>query len=265
MRVLCRPCVIGVLPRPQPPRRSVLRGILNDVPSGLLLAAVVSVTCGGVVLAVWLIRRYVPATREEFNSETVAAMLGVLAALFGLLLAFVIVIEFQNHDDGRSNVNTEADSLAAIVRDNQAVGGREADRVSAAVATYVRAIVEDEWPRLRASGEASPHAAAALDTLYETLQGIEPRTHRARAFYEDSVRQLNSALDARRNRLADAQGGLPAELVALIIVGSVAILSYATLVGSRSFWFHAIGAGLIAVLVSFSLVVLLGLRYPYSG
>ena len=45
----------------------------------------------------------------------------------------------------------------------------------------------------------------------------------------------------------------------------MAILSYATLVGSRSFWFHAIGAGLIAVLISFSLVVLLGLSYPYSG
>jgi hypothetical protein len=46
---------------------------------------------------------------------------------------------------------------------------------------------------------------------------------------------LNIALDARRNRLADAPG-----------------------------W-AAAGAGLIAVLVSFSLVVLLGLSYPYSG
>jgi hypothetical protein len=97
------------------------------------------------------------------------------------------------------------------------------------------------------------------------MQGIEPRGTSASAFYEDSVRQLNDALDARRNRLADAQGGLPEEVAALIIVGSIAILSYATLVGSRSFWFHAIGASLIAVVISFSLVVLLGLSYPFSG
>jgi hypothetical protein len=243
----------------------VVRGILNTVPTGLLVVAVVCLSFGGVVLAVWLIRRYVPATREEFNSEIVAAMLGVLAAFFGLLLAFVVVIQFQNHDDARANVETEADALAAIVRDNQALGGSEADRVRGAVATYVRAVVQDEWPRLRAAGQESPRAAAALDSLYQTLQGIEPRTYRARAFYDDSVRQLNIALDARRNRLADGRGGLPAEVAALIIVGAVAILSYATLVGSRSFWFHAIGAGLIAVLISFSLVVLLGLSYPYSG
>lgn len=243
----------------------MVRGILNTVPTGLLVVAVVCLSFGGVVLAVWLIRRYVPATREEFNSEIVAAMLGVLAAFFGLLLAFVVVIQFQNHDDARANVETEADALAAIVRDNQALGAPEADRVRGAVATYVRAVVQDEWPRLHAAGQESPRAAAALDSLYETLQGIEPRTHRARAFYDDSVRQLNIALDARRNRLADGQAGLPTEVAALIIVGAVAILSYATLVGSRSFWFHAIGAGLIAVLISFSLVVLLGLSYPYSG
>ena len=58
----------------------MVRGILNTVPTGLLVVAVVCLSFAGVVLAVWLIRRYVPATREEFNSEIVAAMLGVLAA-----------------------------------------------------------------------------------------------------------------------------------------------------------------------------------------
>jgi len=50
----------------------VVREILNTVPTGLLVVAVVCLSFGGVVLAVWLIRRYVPATREEFNSEIVA-------------------------------------------------------------------------------------------------------------------------------------------------------------------------------------------------
>jgi hypothetical protein len=243
----------------------MLRGILNTVPTGLLIVAVVSVTCCGVLIAVWLIRRWVPATRDEFNSEIVAAMLGVLATLFGLLLAFVVVIEFQNHDDARANVETEADALASIVRDTQALGSPDADNVRAAVDRYVRAVIEDEWPRMHDGKGESPRAATAINELYETMQGIEPRSASARTFYEDSVRQLNSALDARRDRLADAQGGLPAEVAALIIVGSITILSYATLVGSRNFWFHAIGAGLIAVVISFSLVVLLALSYPFSG
>ena len=223
----------------------MLREILNDVPSGLLVVAVVSVTCGVVVLAVWLIRRYVPATREEFDSEIVAAMLGVLAALFGLLLAFVVVIEFQNHDDARSNVETKADSLAAIVATTRPWPPR-----CRSGARRRRDVRPNDRPR-RVAAAARQRRGASARRRTGTDCTDHPRhragTRRARTFYDDSVRQLNSALDARRNRLADAQGGLPAEVAALIIVGSMAILSYATLVGSRSFWFHAIGAGLIAV------------------
>lgn len=250
---------------PEAIREIMFRGILNTVPTVVLVLAVVGVTCGAVLLAVWLIRRWVPATREEFNSEIVAAMLGVLAALFGLLLAFVVVIEFQNHDDARANVEEEADALAAIVRDTQALDGPDTDAVRAVVLRYVDAVIEDEWPRMQEGQGESPRAAAAIDELYATMQSLEPQSTSALTFYEDAVRQLNNALDARRDRLADAEGGLPGEVAALIIVGSLAILIYATLVGSRSFWFHAIGAGLIAVLISFSLVVLLGLSYPFSG
>jgi hypothetical protein len=41
-------------------------------------------------------RRAVPVTREGFHAEISAPMLGVVAALFGLVLAFVIVIAYQN-------------------------------------------------------------------------------------------------------------------------------------------------------------------------
>ena len=85
------------------------------------------------------------------------------------------------------------------------------------------------------------------------------------AFYDDSVQQLSTALEARRNRLDDAGGGLPWVIGVLLLVGSLVIVGYTVLVGSRSFWFHAIGAGAIALVLGLSLVVLLDLTYPFSG
>ncbi len=52
---------------------------------------------------------------------------------------------------------------------------------------------------------------------------------------------------------------------ALLFVGSFVIIGYAVLVGSRSFWFHTIGAGAIALIIGMSLVVLATLIYPFSG
>ena len=119
----------------------MLRGLINDVPIWLLLILVVGAIVGLVLGLVWLIRRLVPATREGFDAEVSSQMLGVVAALFGLLLAFIVVIAYQNYGDTQSNVSNEADALAAIVRDSAAFPPPDSVRVHTAVGAYVRAVV----------------------------------------------------------------------------------------------------------------------------
>jgi hypothetical protein len=242
----------------------VLRGLINDVPIWLLLILVVGAIVGLIFGLVWLIRRLVPLTREGFDAEVSSQILGVVAALFGLLLAFIVVIAYQNYGDTQSNVSNEADALAAIVRDSNAFSQPDGAHVRAAVGTYVRAVVTDEWPRMH-EGKDSARAAAAVGGMYKAIQGVHPKSSRAVAFYDDTVQQLSSALVARRNRLDEAGGGLPWVIGVLLVVGSIVIMGYTVLVGSRSFWFHAIGAGAVALVLGLSLVVLLDLTYPFSG
>jgi len=242
----------------------VLRGLVNDVPIWLLLlvaiGAIVALTFG----LVWLVRRLVPEVREGFDAEVSSQLLGVVAALFGLLLAFIVVIAYQNYGDSQSNVSSEADALAAIVRDSQAFQPAAGADVRAAVGTYVRAVVDDEWPRMH-DGKESARAGAAVTGMYKAIQEAAPESASAVAFYDDSVQQLSGALEARRNRLDAARGGLPWVIGILLPVGSLVILGYTVRVGSRSFWFHAIGAGAVAIVLGLSLVVLLDLTYPFSG
>ena len=101
------------------------------------------------LLLVWSIRRLVPAIAEGFDAEVSSQMLGVVAALFGLLLAFIIVIAYENYSDAQSNVTGEADALAAIVRDSGAFQPTERDRVRASIGAYVQTVVDEEWPRMR--------------------------------------------------------------------------------------------------------------------
>ena len=127
----------------------MLRGAVDDLPIWLLLLVVVGAIAGLVLLLVWLIRRLVPAVGEGFDAEVASQMLGVVAALFGLLLAFIIVIAYENYSDAQSNVTGEADALAAIVRDSGAFQPAERDRVRASIGAYVRTVADDEWPRMR--------------------------------------------------------------------------------------------------------------------
>ena len=78
----------------------------------LLLIAVVPAIVGLVLLLVWLVRRFVPGVSEGFDAEVASQMLGVVAALFGLLLAFIIVIAYQNYGDTQGRVSDEAERYA---------------------------------------------------------------------------------------------------------------------------------------------------------
>ena len=162
------------------------------------------------------------------------------------------------------NVQSEADDLGAIVRDSYAFGPAGA-RIRTAIGDYVRTVVADEWPLMR-DGKESAAAWEGIDGVFAAMQAYKPVSTSEVAFYDDSVRHLNAVLEARSNRL-DSSGGndLPALIAALILVGAVVILGYATLVGSTSSAFHAIGAGAIAVVVGFALVVLVTLQFPFSG
>jgi hypothetical protein len=238
--------------------------VVNAVPIGVLVVIVVVLVVGLTLLGVLLVRRIVPATKDGFDAEVSSQLLGVVATLFGLLLAFVVVLTFQAYGDAGANARQEAAGIAQIIRDSHAFSPADQAAVSASSGTYVRAVVYDEWPQLR-NGGSSARAAAAVDGLYRALQQVKPATAAASAFYQDAVGRLNDVLSARRNRLADGAGGLSAPIVGLILLGSVIILGYASLVGSRSALFHAIGAGAIALVIGFSLVVLIAYNYPYAG
>ena len=216
------------------------------------------------MLGIWLIRRFVPATREGFDAEVSSQMLGVVASLFGLLLAFVIVIEYQNFGSAQDNVGQEADSLAAITRDSDALAPAEGARVRAAIGTYVRAVVDDEWPRLR-DGHDSAQAWSDVNLVYAALQAARPTSPQATAFYNDSVKQLNSALIARRGRLESAAGGLP---VPGLDAHPARRVHHPRLRAARRVTQLLVPRGrrlLDRTRVALSLVVLVDLSYPFSG
>src|SRR3954471_21258436 len=102
----------------------------------LLLIVVVGAVVGVVFLLVWLIRKLVPSVREGFDAEVSSQLLGVVAALFGLLLAFIVVIAYQNYGDTQSNVSNEAGALATIVRDSAAFPESDGAHVRTAVGVY---------------------------------------------------------------------------------------------------------------------------------
>ena len=142
------------------------------------MVVAVCLTVAVMALAVWLVRRTVPATRDGFHAEISAPMLGVVAAVFGLLLAFVIVIAYQNFLEADDNASREAAALSSIVRDSAAFPEPGGSNVRRAVGAYVRSVVEHELPQMR-EGTDSDVARGGLDGIYAAFRTVAPTISRA--------------------------------------------------------------------------------------
>ena len=189
------------------------------VPTALLVLLVVGGVVGAVLLAALAVRRFVPATREGFDAEVSSQMLGVVASLFGLLLAFVVVIEFQAFSAAGDNVQTEADGLAAITRDSCIIrragrrGGARRDR-------RLPSGRGERGVRVDARGQGEPGCLGRPGRRVRGDAGRHADGGAQESFYDDSVRRLNVVLDARRDRLeASADSDLPLVIAALISWG----------------------------------------------
>ena len=150
-------------------------------------------------------------------------MLGVVASLFGLLLAFVIVIEFQASAAASDNVQTEADvsrpSSGTATGSTRPAGAN----VRSAIGNYVRAVTDKEWPLMRHGDEAL--SLAGHRPSVRRHAELHPRLEVAGFVLRRRGADPNSVLEARSNRLSASDGNdLPPLVAALVIVGAVVIL-----------------------------------------
>ncbi|MFF5971207.1 DUF4239 domain-containing protein [Streptomyces sp. NPDC012769] len=227
------------------------------------------ITVGGtVVLAVTgslLLRRRHPSLAEGEHNDMVGVTLGMFGAIYGIILAFVIVTLWTQLENTQTIVATEATDMALIARDAAAFPPPVRARLDTALSGYVHAVVEDQWPRMRAGQPAHGATAARLQSVYDVLQSYEPRTAREEVFYERAVGHLDDLASQRRARLTMAEQELPPLLQALAFGGALVLIPLTFLYGMRKLPIQLLFVASVAALIGFSLLLVFVLDRPFAG
>lgn len=241
------------------------RTLLNSLPTWSIALVVVG---GAVVLAVAglkLVRRRFPDLDHRGANDVTGVVIGVLAAVFGIILGFVTVSLYETFTDTTATVQKEATELIQLYEDTRAFAPAPAAAMEREVRSYVAAVRFREWERMaEGRGDASVGSRHVAD-LYRVLRGYEPDTAARTAFYTDAVARLNDVVDARRTRLSYAAEELPGPFWVMLLVGTVMLVSSLYLLGSSNRRLHTIMVVAVAVLTSFNLLIVVALDHPFSG
>lgn len=174
---------------------------------------------GGILLAFgtcWLVRTllpprggsdghsYPPAVREMVSTAGVR-----IAALFGILLALVYAQELRRYQDVRDGLHQEAAAVSQIYFDAGRLSGQSGGVIRAALADYVKLLVEVEWPELGKEHKLSRETWEAFDIAQNEALSLEPANARDAAIRETMIGRLTKVADLRSLREHQAAEGAP--------------------------------------------------------
>ncbi|MEU4065571.1 hypothetical protein AB0F25_24665 [Streptomyces wedmorensis] len=239
--------------------------LLNHFSTFTLTVVIVGGTVALAVAGSMYTRRRYPSLAEGEHNDMVGVTLGMFGAIYGIILAFVIVTLWTQLESTQTVVATEATDAALIARDAAAFPAPVRDRLDVALSGYVHGVVENQWPLMRAGTPEYDATAGNLQAVFDVLQSYEPKTAREEVFYGEAVGHLNDVAAQRRARLTMAEQQLPPLLQLLAFGGALVLIPLTFLYGMRRRRIQILFVASVAGLIGFSLLLVLVLDRPFAG
>ena len=240
------------------------RWLLNTFPTLLLAIIVIGVLVLFAATGQYLVRHRWPHVAEGEHNDVAGILLGLLAAVYGIVLAFVIVALYEDFQAADAIVRQEATEIEQIERDSRVFAADVHGQIQRDLDEYTRIVVAREFALMR-EGESSPLAWKQVDDLYATFQGFDPMGDRQSAFYGEAISKLNDFVGARRERLHFAEESLPAAFQFLIYGGAFLLVGFMWFVGTNNLRVQMLMITSVAALVGLNLLLVVLLDHPFSG
>lgn len=234
----------------------------SSPPVSLILSILVSTVLA--VAGLFWVHRLGPAGWFQANNDVAGSYLQTIGTLYAVLLAFVVFVVWQQHNDARESVENEANELSDLHRILQAFPETLWEPAATGLRAYQRAVVEEEWTAM-GKGQASPQAEQALEDLWRAIAPIAPRTSQEEALYAEALARFNDLSDARTHRLYCGHLRLPPSLWALILTNGALLVGSMWLFGLESFGAHALMTAALAGSIAFIVYLIADLDNPFWG
>jgi len=210
-----------------------------------------------------LVRRYVTLDRLTANNEVAGFKFAVVGVLYAVLLAFAIIVVWEKFTDADNIVAREAGAATNVYRLSYGVAEAPATSLRARLSDYLAATISDDWPAMEHANESSS-ARRALDAVYgSVLVSLSAQSHSA--LVAEILHQLDEITQARRSRLAAADGTVPGVIWPVLFGGAAVTIGFTFFFGSQNLLAQSFMTGLLSVVIFSGLWIVLVIDRPFSG
>ncbi len=231
-----------------------------------LVFFLINLTFVGVSLSLlFIIRVYCHYEVRKRHNDVASAIFNRAGAIHGIILAFVVIVMWQQFDKAYGDALNEGNEARELYRDLSLYPKEDQVREALqSLGKFAHAVVADEYPAMREM-KASPATDQAMETLCTKILGINPKTPQEQIIFSKIVRTLENLSKLRGQRLLQMDTSLPPLIWLALIFGSLVTILFSVFFGAEKLWVHAVLTSMLAVIIATTYFLIIQLDYPFMG
>jgi hypothetical protein len=214
----------------------------------------------------WVVTRLAVNDRARAFKALSPGMLPPLGILFALLIGFIAVDVWNNFDKAKGAVVSEASALRAVIILAGIFPEEQKARIDALIDRHIDDAINKEWPAMaQQRASLSTLRANALIEALQVVLTLKPADDSQRTTQPEMIKALQTALDARRQRIVVSQSTVGRVKWAGILLQGICTLIAIAMVHSDSRLTCAIALTLFATGIAVSLLLIAAYSRPFTG
>ena len=242
----------------------LVQRILFYIPEIPLCIIMVFLAVAFSIIGLLIVWRFVPRQMLKEHNDLTSGIFEAIAMAYTVLLAFVVVISWQNFDKAETHSITEANCLVCLYKSSAAFAQPFQNDIHSLIKEYVNVVINEEWESL-GRGEESVKARTILGNIWDIYTGYEPKTRKEEIFLAESLRKLDELREMRRLRIIDSGTDVHPVLWFVLIAGAITTIIFTFFFGSDKFMTHAIMASTLSAIIALILFTRLSFSFPFTG
>lgn len=242
----------------------MLRELLLEFSTPLLVMLIVGGSALLGIVSTYLVRRFIDERIHQANNEVAGFIFAAVGVIYGVLIAFMVLVVWEEFQTARVIVEQEANLAVNIFRLGQALPEPDSGLVQETIIEYTQQVIQSEWHTME-TGQASESVDAALEKLWTVHRQIDFDKAKGTFHPEHLFKLLNELGNTRRLRLLESRTEIPPLMYSLLISGAVVTIGFTLFLRAPNLRAHLLMAGMFAGLVAFVLLLIVELDNPFLG
>jgi Protein of unknown function (DUF4239) len=210
-------------------------------------------------------RRVIPTSVRERAGPTASTTLQALATIYAVLVAFVIVNEYNSLRDAQSIISDRVAALNIVYENARNLDPPKGLQIQAATLAYARTDLATGIPFVERTGRPSPAADRALQRIYTVMASFDPAATGDQAAYRVILDALAQIAQTRSRLAGAAKATIPTSLFTILALLAAATLTVATTMDTRHRRSHLIILSTLALALATTLGLVAAFDYPFHG